>query len=149
KSEKELEEEASRALKRKTESFEQQAAKKQKLDEEVEELKKHLQIVSNDEDDVYTEATPLALKMNNVRLEVEEESEMSLELLIFVQRQQQEGYKPDFGVDVVEDFKEYTLKDYYCWLKTYCCWYKLELLDNAVDSRLRLLVLVTTVSTNN
>nr|GFA18771.1 hypothetical protein [Tanacetum cinerariifolium] len=26
------------------------------------------------------------------------------------------------GVDVVEDFKEYTLRDYYCWLKTYCCW---------------------------
>nr|GEV21048.1 hypothetical protein [Tanacetum cinerariifolium] len=63
KSKKELEEEASRALKRKTESFEQQVAKKQKLDEEVEELKKHLQIVLNDEDDVYTEATPLALKV--------------------------------------------------------------------------------------
>nr|GEU72906.1 hypothetical protein [Tanacetum cinerariifolium] len=29
--------------------------------------------------------------------------------------------KPDFGVDVV-DFKEYLLRDYYCWLKTYCCW---------------------------
>nr|GEV30589.1 hypothetical protein [Tanacetum cinerariifolium] len=62
KSEKELEEEASRALKRKTKSSEQQAAKKQKMDEEVKELKKHLQIVTNDEDDVYTEATPLALK---------------------------------------------------------------------------------------
>nr|GEW69704.1 hypothetical protein [Tanacetum cinerariifolium] len=37
------------------------------------------------------------------------------------------------------DFKEYTLRDYYCWLKTYCCWYKLKLLDNAADSRLRLL----------
>nr|GEV76114.1 hypothetical protein [Tanacetum cinerariifolium] len=44
-----------------------------------------------------------------------------------------------FGVDAVEDFKEYTLKDYYCWLKTYCCWYKLKLLDNAADLRLRLL----------
>nr|GEX11157.1 hypothetical protein [Tanacetum cinerariifolium] len=44
-----------------------------------------------------------------------------------------------FGVDAVEDFKEYTLRDYYCWLKTYCCWYKLKLLDNAADSRLRLL----------
>nr|GEV26936.1 RNA-directed DNA polymerase, eukaryota, reverse transcriptase zinc-binding domain protein [Tanacetum cinerariifolium] len=31
------------------------------------------------------------------------------------------------------------LRDYYCWLKTYCCWYKLKLLDNAADSRLRLL----------
>nr|GEZ77471.1 hypothetical protein [Tanacetum cinerariifolium]GEZ91179.1 hypothetical protein [Tanacetum cinerariifolium] len=63
KSEKELEEKASRALKRTSESFEEKAAKKQKLDEEVEELKKHLQIVPNDEDDVYTEATPLALKV--------------------------------------------------------------------------------------
>nr|GEW18709.1 ribonuclease H-like domain-containing protein [Tanacetum cinerariifolium] len=44
-----------------------------------------------------------------------------------------------FGVNVVEDFKEYTLKDYYCWLKTYYCWYKLKLLDDAVGSRLRLL----------
>nr|GEW88510.1 hypothetical protein [Tanacetum cinerariifolium] len=59
----EMEEEASRALKRKTKSFEEKAAKKQKLDEEVEELKKHLQIMPNDEDDVYTEATPLALKV--------------------------------------------------------------------------------------
>nr|GEU35105.1 hypothetical protein [Tanacetum cinerariifolium] len=32
--------------------------------------------------------------LNNVRLEVEEESEVSLELLIFVRRQQQEGYRP-------------------------------------------------------
>nr|GEU91090.1 reverse transcriptase domain-containing protein [Tanacetum cinerariifolium] len=39
-----------------------------------------------------------------------------------------------FGVDVVEDFKEYTQTDYYSWLKTYCCWYKLKLLDNAADS---------------
>nr|GEW50947.1 hypothetical protein [Tanacetum cinerariifolium] len=33
--------------------------------------------------------------LNNVRLEVEEESEVSLELLRFVKRQQQEGYKPE------------------------------------------------------
>nr|GEW05198.1 hypothetical protein [Tanacetum cinerariifolium] len=108
------------------------AAKKPRIDEEIKELKTHLQIVPNDEDDVYTKATPLALKvpvvdyqihhehnkpyykiiradgthqlflsfmillverkypltrftleqmLNNVRLEVEEESEMSLELL--------------------------------------------------------------------
>nr|GEV91000.1 reverse transcriptase domain-containing protein [Tanacetum cinerariifolium] len=35
----------------------------QMLDEEVEELKKHLHIVPNNDDDVYTEATPLALKV--------------------------------------------------------------------------------------
>nr|GEY17929.1 hypothetical protein [Tanacetum cinerariifolium] len=43
--------------------FKEKAIKNQKLDEEVEELKTHLQIISNDEDDVYTEATPLALKV--------------------------------------------------------------------------------------
>nr|GEV77810.1 hypothetical protein [Tanacetum cinerariifolium] len=32
------------------------------------------------------------------------------------------GFKMDFfKVDAVEDFKEYTIRDYYCWLKTYCC----------------------------
>nr|GEV20360.1 hypothetical protein [Tanacetum cinerariifolium] len=49
--------------KRKSESSEQREAKKQRIDEEVEELKTHLQIlVHDDDDDVYTEATPLALK---------------------------------------------------------------------------------------
>nr|GEW58358.1 hypothetical protein [Tanacetum cinerariifolium] len=33
--------------------------------------------------------------LNNVRLEVEEESEVSLKLLRFVRRQQQEGYRPE------------------------------------------------------
>nr|GEV64316.1 hypothetical protein [Tanacetum cinerariifolium] len=246
KSEKELEEEASRALKRKTESSEEKAVKKQKLDEEVEELRKHLQIVPNNEDDVYIEATPLALKvpvvdyeihtehnkpyykiiradetrqlflsflrllknfdreememlwqlvqerfaslkpnnfsddfllstlkaifeslmlkltfgrikeafmmillverrypltrftldqmLNNVRLEVEEENEVSLELLRFVNIKFREGLLGSnnvlisymlmlfsLGVDAVEDFKEYTLRDYCYWLKTYCC----------------------------
>nr|GEY73116.1 hypothetical protein [Tanacetum cinerariifolium] len=99
------------ALKRLNETPSEKAAKRQKLDEEVEELKRHLQIVPNEEDDVYTEATPLTRKvpvinyeiieMNNkpyykiiradgthqmlnaIRLEVEEESEVSLELLSF------------------------------------------------------------------
>nr|GEV68708.1 hypothetical protein [Tanacetum cinerariifolium] len=33
------------------------------MDEEAEDLKSHLQIVANDDDDVYIEATPLALKI--------------------------------------------------------------------------------------
>nr|GFA05445.1 hypothetical protein [Tanacetum cinerariifolium] len=49
---------------------EEKAAKKQKLDEEVEDMKKHLQIVPNDDDDVYTEATPLALKVLVVDYEI-------------------------------------------------------------------------------
>nr|GEX53517.1 ribonuclease H-like domain-containing protein [Tanacetum cinerariifolium] len=50
------------------------AAKKQKLDEEVEELKRHLQIVPNNEDDVYTEATPLARKVSVVGYEIYNEN---------------------------------------------------------------------------
>nr|GEU57554.1 hypothetical protein [Tanacetum cinerariifolium] len=74
KSKEQLEEEESRALKRTIESSEEKAAKKQKLDEEVEELKKHLQIVPNDDDDVYTEATPLALKVPVVDYEIHTEN---------------------------------------------------------------------------
>nr|GEZ24216.1 hypothetical protein [Tanacetum cinerariifolium] len=65
-----IEEEDSKALKRASESQEEKVAKKQKLDEEVKELKKHLQIVPNDEDDVYTEATPLARKVLVVDYEI-------------------------------------------------------------------------------
>nr|GEW36240.1 hypothetical protein [Tanacetum cinerariifolium] len=111
KGKKEIEEEGS---KRKSNSLEQRAAKKQRIDEEGKELKIHLQIVVNDDDDVFTEATPLALKMfllvekkytltcftleqmlNNLRLEVEEKSEMSLELLRLMRRHLQEGYIPE------------------------------------------------------
>nr|GEU72491.1 hypothetical protein [Tanacetum cinerariifolium] len=65
-----MDEEDSRALKRLNESQEDKAVKRQKLDEEVEELRRHLQIVPNDEDDVYTKATPLALKVPVVDYEI-------------------------------------------------------------------------------
>nr|GEZ64358.1 hypothetical protein [Tanacetum cinerariifolium] len=42
----------------------QKAAKRRKLNEEVEDLKRHLEIVPDEDDDVYTEATPLATKKN-------------------------------------------------------------------------------------
>nr|GEV22962.1 reverse transcriptase domain-containing protein [Tanacetum cinerariifolium] len=58
-----MDEEDNRELKRLSESQEDKAAKKQKVDEEVEELRKHLMIVLNEDDDVYTKATPLALKV--------------------------------------------------------------------------------------
>nr|GFA26978.1 putative reverse transcriptase domain-containing protein [Tanacetum cinerariifolium] len=63
KTKEQMEEEDIKALKRASKSQSEKAAKKQKLDKEVEELKNHLQIVPNDEDDVYTEATPLARKV--------------------------------------------------------------------------------------
>nr|GFC36767.1 hypothetical protein [Tanacetum cinerariifolium] len=57
KTKEQIDEEDSRALKRMNESQEDKAAKKQKLNEEVEELRKHLMIVPNEDDDIYTEAT--------------------------------------------------------------------------------------------
>nr|GEV62166.1 putative ribonuclease H-like domain-containing protein [Tanacetum cinerariifolium] len=74
KTKEQLEEEDSRALKRKVESLEDKAAKKQKLDEEM--------ILLVERRYPLTRFT-LDQMLNNVRLEVEEESEVSLELLRF------------------------------------------------------------------
>nr|GEV01010.1 hypothetical protein [Tanacetum cinerariifolium] len=65
-----IEEEESRALKRLNETPVKKAAKRKKLDEEVEKLKRHLQIMPNEDDDVYTEATPLARKVPVVNYEI-------------------------------------------------------------------------------
>nr|GEX08104.1 hypothetical protein [Tanacetum cinerariifolium] len=65
-----IDEEESRALKRINETPAEKAAKRKKLDEEVEELKRHFQIVPNKEDDVYTKATPLAHKVPVVDYEI-------------------------------------------------------------------------------
>nr|GEU81112.1 hypothetical protein [Tanacetum cinerariifolium] len=62
KRQKQIEKEENRALKRLNETPAEKAAKKQKLDEEVEDLRRHLQIMPNKDDYVYTEATPLARK---------------------------------------------------------------------------------------
>nr|GEW69241.1 xylulose kinase-1 [Tanacetum cinerariifolium] len=56
------EEEENRALQKINETPAERAAKRRKLDEEVEDFKRHLKIVPNEDDDVYTEATPLARK---------------------------------------------------------------------------------------
>nr|GEZ37940.1 hypothetical protein [Tanacetum cinerariifolium] len=52
------------------ETLAERVAKRRKLDEEVEDLKRHLQIVPNVDDDVYTEATPLARKVPVVDYEI-------------------------------------------------------------------------------
>nr|GEX38297.1 hypothetical protein [Tanacetum cinerariifolium] len=59
--------------KRKSESSKHRVAKKQRINEEVEELKTHLQFLLNDEDDVYTEATPLALKVPVIDYQIHHE----------------------------------------------------------------------------
>nr|GEV73357.1 hypothetical protein [Tanacetum cinerariifolium] len=62
-SKEQVEEEENRALEGINETLAQKVAKRRKLNEEVKEfkeLKQHLEIVPDEDDDVYTEATPLA-----------------------------------------------------------------------------------------
>nr|GEU71971.1 uncharacterized mitochondrial protein AtMg00810-like [Tanacetum cinerariifolium] len=56
---KQIEEEDNRALQSINETPAQKAAKRRKLNEEVEDLKRHLEIMPDEDDDVYTEATLL------------------------------------------------------------------------------------------
>nr|GFC46187.1 hypothetical protein [Tanacetum cinerariifolium] len=63
KTKEQMEEEENRALQTINETPVEKAAKRRKLNEEVEDLKRHLEIVPDEDDDVYTEATPLARKV--------------------------------------------------------------------------------------
>nr|GEV26665.1 putative ribonuclease H-like domain-containing protein [Tanacetum cinerariifolium] len=65
-----MEEEESRALQSINETLAQKEAKRRKLNKEVEDLKRHLEIVHDEDDDVYTEATPLARKFHVVDYEI-------------------------------------------------------------------------------
>nr|GEZ25406.1 hypothetical protein [Tanacetum cinerariifolium] len=65
-----MEEEESRALQSINKTSAQKAAKRRKLNEEVEDLKRHLEIVPDEDDEVYTEATPLARKVPVVDYEI-------------------------------------------------------------------------------
>nr|GEY79754.1 hypothetical protein [Tanacetum cinerariifolium] len=62
KTKEQIEKDENRAMQKINETLAERAAKRRKLDEEVKDLKKHLQIVPNEDDDVYTKATPLARK---------------------------------------------------------------------------------------
>nr|GEZ93142.1 hypothetical protein [Tanacetum cinerariifolium] len=66
KSKEQIEEEENRAIASINETPAQKAAKRRRLNEEaedVEELKQHLEIMPDEDDDVYTEANPLARKV--------------------------------------------------------------------------------------
>nr|GEW68623.1 reverse transcriptase domain-containing protein [Tanacetum cinerariifolium] len=58
-----LKEKENKAIQSINETPAQKAAKRRKLNDEVEDLKKHLEIVPNEDDDVYKQATPLARKV--------------------------------------------------------------------------------------
>nr|GEY99200.1 uncharacterized mitochondrial protein AtMg00810-like [Tanacetum cinerariifolium] len=70
KTKEQMEEEKSKALQSINKTLAQKAAKRRKLNEEVEDLKRHLKIVPDEDDDVYTEATPLAKKVHIVDYEI-------------------------------------------------------------------------------
>nr|GEY91433.1 hypothetical protein [Tanacetum cinerariifolium] len=70
KTKEQMDEEKSRALQSINETPAQKAAKRRKLNEKVEDLKSHLEIVPGEDDDVYTEATSLARKIPVVDYEI-------------------------------------------------------------------------------
>nr|GEX64402.1 hypothetical protein [Tanacetum cinerariifolium] len=70
KSKEQIEEEENKAIQSINETPAQKAAKRRKLNKEVEDLKQHLEIVPDEDDDVYTEATPLAKKVPVVDYEI-------------------------------------------------------------------------------
>nr|GFD51339.1 hypothetical protein [Tanacetum cinerariifolium] len=78
-------EEESRALQTINETPPEKAAKRRKLNEKVEDLKRHLEIMPDEDDDVYTEATLLARKVPVMDYEIIELSNKpyykSLELM--------------------------------------------------------------------
>nr|GEZ24281.1 hypothetical protein [Tanacetum cinerariifolium] len=63
KTKEQIEEEKNKALQKINETPAERAYNRRKLDEEVEDLKRHLEIVPNEDDDVYTKATPFARKV--------------------------------------------------------------------------------------
>nr|GEX05711.1 hypothetical protein [Tanacetum cinerariifolium] len=65
-----MEAKENKALQSINETPAQKAAKRKKLNEEVEDLKRHLEIVLNEDDDVYTEVTLLARKIPVVDNEI-------------------------------------------------------------------------------
>nr|GEW63277.1 hypothetical protein [Tanacetum cinerariifolium] len=65
-----MEEEESRAIQSINETPAQKAFKRRKLNKEVKDLKRNLEIVPNEDDDIYTEETPLARKVPVVDYEI-------------------------------------------------------------------------------
>nr|GEV69778.1 hypothetical protein [Tanacetum cinerariifolium] len=70
KTKEQIKEDENRALQKLNETLAERATKRGKFDEEVEELKIHIQIVPNKYDDVYTEATLLARKVPAVDYQI-------------------------------------------------------------------------------
>nr|GEV82891.1 putative ribonuclease H-like domain-containing protein [Tanacetum cinerariifolium] len=127
KTKKQIEEEENRALQNINETPAQKAAKRRKLNEEVEDLKRHMEIVPDEDDDVYTEATPLARKVPIVDYEIIELKNKPYYKIIRADGTHQ------LYISFLTLLKNFNRED----LK--CCQAKLMLLDNAAEARLMLL----------
>nr|GFA26448.1 hypothetical protein [Tanacetum cinerariifolium]GFA35107.1 hypothetical protein [Tanacetum cinerariifolium] len=95
--------EVTTAKQRQGESIEQEIAIKQRIDEDAEDLKRHLHIVANNDDDVYTEATPLASKRVKERFETTEPNNFSNNFLLNILKIMFE--KPNVEASVWKDQK--------------------------------------------
>nr|GEZ97971.1 hypothetical protein [Tanacetum cinerariifolium] len=70
KTKEQIKEEENKALQSINETPAEKATKRRKLNKEVEDLKRHLEIMLDEDDDVYTKATPLARKVPVVDYEI-------------------------------------------------------------------------------
>nr|GEW71973.1 alpha/beta hydrolase fold-3 [Tanacetum cinerariifolium] len=104
--EKEVEVESS---KREGGSLEQKIAKKQKMEQEIEKLKKHLQIVPDD-DDVYTDATPLASKISLVDYKIHTERNKPYFKIIRADGNRRERFEKTDPENYTDDYLLNTLK---------------------------------------
>nr|GEV34787.1 putative reverse transcriptase domain-containing protein [Tanacetum cinerariifolium] len=104
--EKEVEVESS---KREGNSLEQEITKKQKIEQETEELKKRLQIVP-DNDDVYADATPLASKIPIVDYKIHTKRNKPYFKIIRVNESQGERYEKTEPKNYTDDYLLNTLK---------------------------------------
>nr|GFB62837.1 hypothetical protein [Tanacetum cinerariifolium] len=133
-----------------------QKAAKRRLNEEVEDLKRHPEIVPNEDDDVYTEATPLARKVPVVDYEIIELNNKPYYKII-----RADGTHQLCTCSSLEKSKDYTWSSKgqeleatrIMWCAYYnlynhvadfvkrkkCCQEKLMMLDNATEERLMLL----------
>nr|GEV89147.1 hypothetical protein [Tanacetum cinerariifolium] len=105
--EKEVEVESS---KRESESLEQEIAMKQKMEQETEELKKNLQIVLDDDDDVYTDATLLASKISIVDYKIHTKRNRPYIKIIKVDGNHGERFEKTEPKNYTDDFLLNTLK---------------------------------------
>nr|GFA11166.1 hypothetical protein [Tanacetum cinerariifolium] len=101
-----IKEEENRALESINKTLAQKASKRRRLnqeDKDVEEIKQHLEIVPDEEDDVYTEATPFARKVPVVGYQIIHLNNKPRYKII-----RADGTHQLFGVDASMDHKENT-----------------------------------------